>query len=171
MSGIGESDHARNANVVADRAAVAARESAAWLREESARLYANYQSQSRYFKWRSWIIGLYVATGIVSIAVVVIPSLNSIKAYVMVTRGTLDDRPVVDVRNDSSSEWSHVDIIVNGVWQFQQDRLASGGHIIAPMESFRKEGASGADARPKGDIVPRKVKVKCDQGSFVESLN
>ena len=55
--GSGRSDPGHSSPDKAEKARVAARQSAAWLRDEAAQLYDNYTKQSKYFKWRSWIVG------------------------------------------------------------------------------------------------------------------
>jgi hypothetical protein len=169
-TGTSEADLTRNSpEAVAERAAVAARESAIWLREESARLVANYKKQSRYYKWRSYIIASYAVVAVGSI-LVAMPPLNGIKAHVRVTSDDLDGRPLIYVQNDAKDDWTDVRLIVNKEWTFEQERLPSGSSITVKLENFRHLGSIGADARPKSDLVPKHIKIKCRQGSFEQWL-
>lgn len=159
-----------NEQAAAARARAAAREGMTWIKGETNRLIENYQAQSRYFKWRSWIISGYALAALVSIFIA-LPPFNTVKAYARVTRDDLDGRPLIYVRNDSSSEWNQVRILINDQWVFERDRLLPGDNVTANISVFRKVNATGPAAKPPPDVVAHTVRVKCDKGSFYESMN
>jgi hypothetical protein len=154
----------------AARERAAAREAVTWVREESTRLIENYKAQTRYYKWRSWIIGGYLLVALVSIFIA-LPPFNTVKAYARITRDDLDGRPLIYVRNDSTEEWNHVRVLINDQWLFEREHLLPGDAITANIATFRKQNGGGPGLKPPGDLVPHTLRVRCDQGSFYESMN
>lgn len=154
----------------AARARYAAAESAQWVREEASQLLTNYKKQSKYFKWRFWLVAAYVGVSAGSLLAIV-PPMNSINAYVRVTRNELDGKPVILVRNDSTTEWTHVRVMLNDHYVFERDRLRATDEVTPDITQFRKEGTTGPDAKPLINMALHSLRVKCDQGSFKQSLN
>jgi hypothetical protein len=165
--GAGRSDPVQGPNDPAERARAAARESAAWLRDEAGRLYDNYSKQSKFFKWRSWIIAAYVALSIVSLGVWKALTGNDIKAYVTWT--SLDDMVLLRVTNNSAESWTHVRILLNGQWEFEKDRVLANEDVTTPVKQFHKVGSKAGHESAPGNIQIKTVKVRCDQGSFTQA--
>ncbi len=169
MAGLGSGgfEPVHGSQDAAERAGAAARESVKWVSEEASRLYGNYSRQSKYFKWRAWILGSYATLAILGVALSRGPS-NDIHAHVYPTYDKTDNQLIVSVRNESEDEWTGVHITVNGEYEFERDRLMRDEMITPKLTQFKKIGTGEKAA---GAVTPRTLKVKCDQGSYELTLN
>ena len=159
-----------HAEAAAERARNAARESAAWLRDESSRLLANYQRQSKYFKWRSWIVASYVGLTLVSLLIFGWPS-NVIKAHVRVPHDEFDGCPLIHVENQSPDQWTHVKVTVDSQWEIERPMILPGEDITTKIALFRRPNAAAGDPKPTCKMAPSRVRVACDQGSYEYLVN
>src|SRR4051812_29684690 len=93
------------AHAAAERTKAAARESAHWLRDEAQRLYAGYAGQTKYFKMKSWIVGVYAVIALASLAMAA-PPMNHIRAYVIPGYDPSSREFMVQVQNESADTWT-----------------------------------------------------------------
>jgi hypothetical protein len=162
MPGLGSSpnDASHSSEESADRAKVAARESGAWLRDEAARLYTSYRGQTKYFKWRAWIVASYAAIVVASL-VMAAPSMNPIDAYV-VPRYDVNGEFNARVENNSAESWTNVRLVLDDRYQLAKERVPARETMLVRMSQFSAlEGGSRAPA----DYRPYKLVVKTEQGS------
>ena len=153
-----------------ERAKAAARESAHWLRDEAARLYTGYRQQSKYFKWRSWIVLVYGLIALSSVVVATEPTWsNPIRAYVV--PGTdPDGRLLVHVQNLSPEEWTNVDLVLDGRYHFRRASLPRNESLDISVIEFVRS-VKGLREKAKSSFRPRSLEVRTDQGSYRHSLS
>jgi hypothetical protein len=151
----------------ADRAKAASRESAHWLRDEAQRLYTGYAKQSKFFKWRSWIVATYVVIALTSV-VMAMPPLNHINAYVKADYD-YERRMILGIRNDSASEWTDVHIVLDGAWEYTKNSVQPNELVSANVTQFSPVGGRTGEKAP-ANLRPKVVVVKTDHGSFKTKL-
>jgi len=127
----------------------------AFLKAEFERLREAYEAQSRYWKWKSWIVGAYVLVAGFSVFMA-LPPMNTLGASVGVQPIAvgLERQYAAIVRNESGREWSGVTVTFTGdVGQtatFERPRVPANGSFHTPGITF----------------VPASVAVSADQGSY-----
>lgn len=150
-----------------DRTKAAARESATWLKDEAGRLYAGYAKQSKYFKWKSWIIGGYAAVALFSLFMGA-PPLNSIDAYVIPSYDVSSREFMVSVKNESTEPWTNVRLKLDDAFLFEKDALPPGESVLAKVTQFHRVELKGEKA-PLA-FRPNELRIRTDQGSFRVNL-
>ena len=150
----------------AEQAQQAAREAAHWLRGEVGRVVDNYKGQSKYFKWRSWIVAAYVAISATSI-VMAMPTLNTISAYVVPTtdfRGRL----ILSVENQSGEPWTGLRLVLDDTWVFEKEQVPPGEKVMPNVTQFARR--IGARTPAPENLRPRLLRVETDQGEYETKL-
>lgn len=131
----GKWDPVHGTQEAAERARVAARQASGWLRDEAARLYAGYDRQSRFFKYRVWIVAAWVTLSLSSVAVALWPD-NVIGAVVRTAPDPADGSPIISVENGSSRSWRDVVIVLDGVYEFSKPSLSPGESLQVHARNF-----------------------------------
>jgi len=168
--GSGQSDPIHGTQEAAERARVAARQSAAWLRDEAGRLYSSYQQQSKFFKWRAWIVASFALVSLVSLAKAMGPS-NSINAHVGLAREPMTNALLTAVTNESTDDWTNVKLIMNDTYEFEKDRLGPGQNVNPPVTQYQNPKVKGPAGKAPANIELKKLRVECSQGSFEQEFN
>lgn len=148
----------------AERTRAAARDATHWLRGEAQRLYEGYNRQSKFFKWRSWIVGAYATIAVGSV-VMALPPMNTIDAYVVPTTD-YSNRLILSVKNESGEEWTDVRLVLDGTWEFRKDRVGPGESILPNITQFQRIGTSDAAGKATEALRPKRLLVDTDQGSY-----
>jgi hypothetical protein len=76
----------------------------------------------------------------------------------------------VFVRNDSEQIWTRVRVFVNDDWELDRDALPPSENIDANLAQFHRKGDRTGNSHAPREVVPEKIRVKCDQGSFEEII-
>lgn len=126
-----------------------------FLKAEYERLKDAYEAQSKYWKWKSWIVGAYVVLAGFSL-VKALPAPNTLGASVGVAAITvgLERQYSALVRNESGRDWSNVTVTFKGdvdqVATFERPRVPAKGNFQTPGITF----------------IPVSVTVDASQGSY-----
>ncbi len=156
---------AERAKVAADRAKTAAVDSARWLHDEAGRLWADYRKQSKFFKWRAWIVVAFSLVTIFSVAMATRPQWsNGIQAQVIATAGDLGGLNIY-VENNSTEAWTHVVLVLDGAYRFKQDKVAPTSRSMPFVVNTTQFAKANAET-PGPGYRPRTLEVECDQGSY-----
>lgn len=137
------------------------------VRDETQRLVARYRAQSRYFKWRSWIVAAYALIAITSVVMALPPS-NSIDAYVVPTRD-FRNRIIVSVENQSEKPWTRVRLVLDDVWVFERDELPPGEKVTPNITQFVKIKSPDKENAPES-LQPKVLRVETAQGKYQMQL-
>jgi hypothetical protein len=84
---------------------------------------------------------------------------NSLGADVQVLRDSLVGGQQLLVRNESTSIWTDVVLILDGEWRAEQRTMRPHDQIVLSPSSFRR----GEEFAPR-DYKPRTLAIRCDQG-------
>lgn len=170
--GSGKFDPVHGTKEAAERARVAAHEATTWLREEAARLYAGYSAQSRFFRWRVWIVTGYALIALTSLAMAMGPvRLNPISAHVASAVDPADlTSIIISVENQSHREWTDVVIVLDDVYEYTKPVIRPGERSQLHATRFLRRGSSGTEGLPPKNFRPSRVKVKSRQGSYSTPL-
>lgn len=143
-----------------DKARGAAQQAGNWLRDEATRLYQGYDRQSRFFKYRVWIVAAWVVLSLSSVAVALWPE-NTIGAVVRTAPDPADGSPIISVENGSDRVWRDVVIVLDGVYEYAKPSLAAGESVQVHARNFvhkehrddQKAGLPPRNYRPKNVTV------------------
>lgn len=133
-----------------------ASEGAHWLRGEAARLVESYNGQSRWWRYRFWIIASYAAVALVSVLVWA-PPLNTLKAEVKLSRD-FNERAKIVILNLSGEAWTNVTVDVRGP--------------ASKRTAFEKSTVAANDdwSLPALEFDPHVIKVRAEEGSLTLKL-
>ena len=127
----------------------------AMIKAELERLREAYEKQSKYWKWKSWIVAGYLALAGGSV-VLALPPLNTLGAVVSVQPVSvgLETQYAAMVRNESGDDWSGVTVTFKGKGGnkqvFERPRVPKNGWFQTPGITW----------------IPERVELDADQGSF-----
>lgn len=150
-----------------ERARRIAGETLALIRDETQRLIVRYKAQSRYFKWRSWIVAAYALIAVTSVVMALPPS-NTIDAYV---RADTDfrNRLVVSVENQSGKPWTKVRLVLDDNWVFERPELPPGEKETKTVTQFVKIKSATKEYAPDS-LQPKVLRVETAQGKYQVEL-
>lgn len=138
-------------------------ETLALIRDETRRLVARYKAQSRYFKWRSWIVASYAVIAVTSV-VMALPPGNSINAYVVPTRD-FRNRVLIAVENQSQKPWTRVRLVLDDTWAFERDELPPGEKLMPNITQFVRIKSASKENAPDS-LQPKVLRVETAQGKY-----
>jgi hypothetical protein len=116
---------------------------------------AEFRARPEHSRWRAYALGSYGAI----VAATLVGQLytdNVLSAYVRVQRVDLPAMTQIFVRNDSGKSWHSVRLVLNGIYQYNTDEVASGGHVMLPVTKFAIRDLQGG----KPTYAPRNIELK-----------
>lgn len=151
-----------------DRARRLAGDAFEWTRAETRELIVRYKKQSRFFKWRAWIVVVYALIAVTSV-VMALPPRNSIDAYVIPSYETIRGRLQVRVENSSTKPWTNVRLVLDDTWVYERKELGAGANVMPIVDAFVKIKSPSQEHAP-GSLQPKVLRVETDQGKYEVAL-
>ncbi|NMB77180.1 MAG: hypothetical protein GYA21_18890 [Myxococcales bacterium] len=133
------------------------------LRDLFANLVQDFRESNRYFKYKVFIIGGYVAVAILTLAVF-IPGgeLNQIDAEVRLAKAEYLGGRYFLVHNQSSRDWKNLVLTLNRTYQLRWPMLPAQKSASFHLNRFR----DGAGQKPPDEVLIQHLRIECDRGAF-----
>ncbi len=139
------------------------------LRQRTSSVYGEFRARPEHARYRAYAFGSY---GLVLVATLLaqLYSSDPLKAHVRVQPVPLPALTQIFVRNDSSHEWKHVKLTLNGIYGFETNSLKPGEHVLMPVNRFALFDAAGKATYAPKNVPPRQLRIECDRGQVEEDL-
>lgn len=126
----------------------------------------SYRKTNRYLRLRATIVGSWVLLALVSLYTACPSSgpTNELSAEVTLLPETIVGQQI-SVSNGSKDMWTEVKLTLDGQWTHTIRTVRAGQNVVVGVTKFQRDGASAPQ-----DLKPRRIEIRCDQGSVDLSL-
>jgi hypothetical protein len=135
-------------------------------RELASDLTEGYRKANRYSRLRAAIVGSWVLVALVSVYTACPSSgpSNALGAEVTLLPESIVGQQI-SVLNGSGEMWTEVTLTLDDGWHHQIRTVRAGQNLVVALSRFQRDGVA-----PPPDLKPRKLEIRCDQGSAELSL-
>lgn len=125
-----------------------------------------YRKSSRFLRLRVALIGSWALLSLVALYTACPSSgpTNELGAEVTLLPETLVGQQI-SISNGSREMWTEVTLALDGAWEHRVRTVRAGQNVVVGVTRFERDGVA---APP--DLKPRKIEIRCDQGSAELSL-
>jgi hypothetical protein len=125
-----------------------------------------YRKSNRYMRLRGAIAGGWLLLAVAALYTACPSSgpTNDLAAEVTLLPETIVGQQI-SISNGSREMWTEVTLTLDDAWKHQVRTVRAGQNVVVAVGKFQKDGAA---APP--DLKPRKIEIRCDQGSAEISL-
>jgi len=71
----------------------------------------------------------------------------------------------ISISNGSREMWTEVALSLDGAWEHRVRTVRAGQNVVVGVTRFERDGVAAP-----ADLKPRKIEIRCDQGSAELSL-
>ncbi len=125
-----------------------------------------YRKTNRYLRLRAAIVGGWVLLALVSLYTACPSSgpTTELSAEVTLLPETIVGQQI-SVSNGSKEMWTEVKLTLDGQWTHEIRTVRAGQNVVVGVTKFKRDGTTAPQ-----DLKPRKIEIRCDQGSVDLSL-